>query len=317
MTTRTMISFDWAIKRLLRNKANFEVLEGFLSELLKRKINIKYIGESEGNQTDKTDKYNRVDVLVEADDSELVIIELQFDEQYDYFQRMLFGTSKAITDNMEKGTPYSKVRKLYSINIVHFDLGQGEDYIYHGATTFKGYRKHDELKLNIEQREVYQKTYPGELYPEYYILKVMNFDDVATDTLDEWIYYLKNNKIKDEFTAKGIAIAKELLALENLSEKEKKAYFEQVERNRVNESVHQTALYKERMEGKAIGLEEGEAIGLEKGRAEGEAIGMEKTALNMLRDGMTAEMASKYTGLTIQQIDNLRKKRQEIEDRRQ
>ena len=33
-TTRSMISFDWAMKRLLRNKANFEVLEGFLSELL-------------------------------------------------------------------------------------------------------------------------------------------------------------------------------------------------------------------------------------------------------------------------------------------
>ena len=36
MTARSMISFDWAMKRLLRNKANFEVLEGFLSELLRR-----------------------------------------------------------------------------------------------------------------------------------------------------------------------------------------------------------------------------------------------------------------------------------------
>ena len=44
MTTRSMISFDWAMKRLLRQKANFEVLEGFLSELLRRKIIIKHIG---------------------------------------------------------------------------------------------------------------------------------------------------------------------------------------------------------------------------------------------------------------------------------
>ncbi|MCL2131193.1 MAG: Rpn family recombination-promoting nuclease/putative transposase, partial [Lentimicrobiaceae bacterium] len=71
MATRSMISFDWAMKRLLRSKANFDVLEGFLSELLRREIKIKNIAESEGNKADKEDKFNRVDILVEADDREL------------------------------------------------------------------------------------------------------------------------------------------------------------------------------------------------------------------------------------------------------
>ena len=31
---RKLITFDLAMKRLLRSKANFEILEGFLSELL-------------------------------------------------------------------------------------------------------------------------------------------------------------------------------------------------------------------------------------------------------------------------------------------
>ena len=31
--SRQLISFDWAIKRLLRNKANFGILEGFMSLL--------------------------------------------------------------------------------------------------------------------------------------------------------------------------------------------------------------------------------------------------------------------------------------------
>ena len=35
MADRQLISFDWALKRLLRSKANFEILEGFLTELLK------------------------------------------------------------------------------------------------------------------------------------------------------------------------------------------------------------------------------------------------------------------------------------------
>ena len=44
------IRFDWAIKRLLRQKANFDVLEGFLTVFLGEKITILDILESEGNQ---------------------------------------------------------------------------------------------------------------------------------------------------------------------------------------------------------------------------------------------------------------------------
>ena len=124
--SRSMISFDWAMKRLLRNKANFEVLEGFLSELLRRKIIIKYIGESEGNRSGKDDKTNRVDMLVEVDEKELVIIELQYFHEDEYFHRMLYGVSKAITDHISKGQMYQNVRKVFSINIVHFDLGAGD-----------------------------------------------------------------------------------------------------------------------------------------------------------------------------------------------
>ncbi|WYD79654.1 MAG: hypothetical protein V8K32_10085 [Candidatus Electrothrix gigas] len=47
MPTRKLISFDWAMKKLLRSKANFDILEGFLSELLKEDIHILEILESE------------------------------------------------------------------------------------------------------------------------------------------------------------------------------------------------------------------------------------------------------------------------------
>jgi len=48
----------------LRSKVNFGVLEGFLSELLKCKLKIEEIAESESNKEDKDSKYNKVDVLV-------------------------------------------------------------------------------------------------------------------------------------------------------------------------------------------------------------------------------------------------------------
>lgn len=221
---RAVISFDYALKRLLRNKANYDVLEGFLSELLMRNITVKQILESEGNREYAEDKYNRVDILVEDADGEIVIIELQFTPEIDYFQRMLYGTSKVITEQMKQGDLYINVKKVYSINIVYFDLGQGRDYVYHGKVQFHGRHVHDELQLSLAQRKAFGYTEAGEIYPEYYILKINKFKDISKDSLDEWIYFLKHNIIKDDFKAKGLEKARELLARDRLSPQERADY---------------------------------------------------------------------------------------------
>jgi len=224
MNNRTLIRFDWAIKRLLRNKANFTVLEGFLSELLKDDIQIQSILESESNKQHDDDKYNRVDILVKDSKSELIIIEIQNQSEYDYFHRMAYGTSKVLTEYISVGQPYSEIKKVFSINVVYFDLGQGNDYIYHGKTDFVGIHNADKLLLSDKQRELLGKVEPFQIFPEYYVIKVNQFNDTATNTLDEWIYYFKNNEIKDDFTAKGISEAKDLLRVDKLSEEEQANY---------------------------------------------------------------------------------------------
>ena len=229
MINRNLIRFDWAIKRLLRNKADYLVLEGFLSELLKEDISIQNILESESNQLNDTDKFNRVDILVKNAKGELVIIEIQNQNEYDYFHRMVYGTSKAIAEYISVGEPYKNIKKVYSINIVYFDLGQGEDYVYHGKTDFIGIHKSDKLLLSEKQVELLGKVEPFQIFPEYYVIKVNQFDNVAKNTLDEWIYYLKNNEIKDEFTARGIDKAKELWRVDNLPEDEQKNYQKHIE----------------------------------------------------------------------------------------
>ena len=148
------IRFDWAMKRLLRNKANYVVLEGFLSSLIGKGIKIHRFLESESNQEDDEDKYNRVDIFAESEGGELCIIEVQNSRELSYFHRMLYGVSKAITEYIGLGKPYDEVRKVYSINIVYFELGQGKDYVYHGRTEFKGiHAPHDTLKLSVRQNE--------------------------------------------------------------------------------------------------------------------------------------------------------------------
>ena len=97
---KNLIRFDWAVKRLLRNKTNFGILEGFLSELIGEDIKIESILESESNQGNKYEKFNKVDLLVKNSKEELIIIEVQNNQEHDYLLRMLFGTSKLIIENI-------------------------------------------------------------------------------------------------------------------------------------------------------------------------------------------------------------------------
>ena len=220
MAQRRLISFDWALKRLLRSKANFAILEGFLSELLKEEVRILEVLEGESNKEDRDDKYNKVDMKVRNVRGELILIELQYERESDYLQRLLYGTAKAITEHLSTGEPYSRVVKVISVSILYFDLGQGTDYIYRGTTTFRGLHTNDELDLSEEQKALFHRDSVAKLFPEYYLIKVNRFDNVARDTLDEWIYFLKNWEIRDGFTARGLEKAKEQLNVLKLSETE-------------------------------------------------------------------------------------------------
>lgn len=224
MQQKKHIRFDWAIKRLLRQKANFGILEGFLSELLKEDIEIIEILDSESNKETEKDKFNRVDILVKDRKGELIIIEVQNSYALDYFMRVLFGISKAIVEHMKEGDTYSKVKKVISVNIVYFELGHGDDYIYRGTTNFKGIHDNQLLELTPAQKKLFKKEKVEDVYPEIYLIKVNKFDDHAKDTLDEWVYFLKNSEIKQEFSAKGIKEADKVLKRANMSDEERREY---------------------------------------------------------------------------------------------
>ena len=273
------------MKRLLRDKANFEILEGFLSELLRRDIIIKYIGESEGNKTDRDDKTNRVDIFVEADGKELVIIELQYDFEYDYFQRMLYGVSKSVMEHISAGNPYYNVRKVYSVNIVHFDLGTGDDYVYHGITNFKGLHTKNELILSEKQKEVYAKDSIHDIFPEYYIIKVRKFKEEIRDALDEWIYYFKTSTIKDNFTARGMDGVREKLAYENLTDAERRTYWRNIKARRVRDSE----IHSKYMEG----------------RVEGKVEVKIETVINCDKEGIPVETIAKIVNLTVEEVKKI------------
>jgi predicted transposase/invertase (TIGR01784 family) len=227
------IRFDWAIKKLLRNKANFEILEGFLTELLMEDIFVQEIIESESNKENPYDKSNRVDILVKNHRGELMLIEIQNENEYDYFHRMNYGQAKLISEHLFAGDKYAEIMKVYSINIVYFDLGQGTDYIYIGETTFRGMHDHDELRLSSKQQEIYALEKPSDIFATYYLLRLNNFDDIPENTLDEWIYFLKRSEIQDSFKAKGLIKAKEAMRVDSLDASEKEDYENYIKVHRI------------------------------------------------------------------------------------
>lgn len=292
MSKKNLIRFDWAMKKLLRNKANFDIVEGFLSELLREDIVIKQILDSESNKEDEKDKHNRVDILVENSKGELIIIEVQNSQEYDYFQRMLYGTSKAITEHIDEGHAYSSIKKVISITIAYFDLGQGKDYVYHGTTVFKGIHNGDIMALSERQIEVCKQQEVFKIYPEYWVIKVDTFDGLVKDKLDEWIYFFKNSEIKNDFTAKGLKEANEKLGVMKLSEKERRDYDRYLKELRDKASANLTIEIDTKYSIREAVLEEREKKDTE-------------FVLRLVKQNLDVQTISLYTGLSQNKVKEI------------
>ena len=270
---------------MLRDKANFAVLEGLVTVLIGMPIKILEILESEGNQENATDKFNRVDIKAKTEQGEIIIVEVQLTRQLYYLQRMLYGVSKAITEHIEIGEKYDKVKKVYSINILYFDLGQGNDYLYHGKTVFKGVHTGDLLKVNTREQDEIKMRVPEDVFPEYFIIRINNFNDVATTPIEERLDYLKNGRIKEDTATPGLQEARKKLQYISMNEKERHAYDAHMDDIMVQNDVLDTA----KMEG----------------RAEGRAEEKNEIARNMKAMGISTGMISKATGLPEEEIERL------------
>lgn len=291
------IRFDWAIKRLLRQKANFDVLEGFLTVFLKEKITIVEILESESNQLTADDKFNRVDIKALNSKGEIIIIEVQNTRELYYLERILYGVAKAITEHISLGDRYHEVKKIYSISILYFDIGKGSDYLYHGQNNFVGVHTGDTLQINVKERNGITPRMPKEIFPEYILIRVNEFNSVAVTPLEEWMKYLKDGIIRPDTTAPGLGEAREKLKYYSMSAKERNAYDAHISAVKVQNDVLDTAKLEGRLEGRLEGLEEGLAKGREEQNLE--------TARNLKSLGVPAEIIAKATGLSAENIEKL------------
>lgn len=285
MDDNKYIRFDWAAKRMLRAKANFGVFEGLITVLLNEPVHIVEILESESNQNDVDDKFNRVDIKARNSKDEIILVKIQQIRELYYLRWVVTGVAKTITEHISLGDKYDKVKKVYSISILYFDLGQGADYLYHGQTSLVGVHTKDTLKINTRDKGIIKIKTPEEIFPEYFIIRVNEFNKVAKTPLEEWIDYLKSGHIKEDTTAPGLQEARQKLQYLKMDKAERKAYDRHIDNIMVQNDVLDTA----KMEGYAEGLEDGKKT----------------VARNLKAMGMDIEAIAKATGLGTEEITGL------------
>ena len=297
----------------MRQKANFDVLEGFLTVFIGEEVKIVEILESEGNQMTEDDKFNRVDIKAKNSKGEIIIVEVQNTSELYYLERILYGVAKAITEHINLGDTYKEVKKIYSISILYFDLGKGADYLYVGQNNFIGVHTHDQLMVSAKEKGAFVKKSPSEIFPEYILVRVNEFNKVAVTPLEEWVSYLKSGIIKTDTTAPGLQEARHKLLYYSMSDGERHAYDEHINAVMIQNDVLGNARDKGLAEGRAEGRAEGMAEGLTKGREEGLAQGREEGANDekmrfakmMVSMGEPIEKIAAYTGLPKEEIEKL------------
>lgn len=278
------VRFDWAIKRLLRHKADHTILNGFLSSLLSQPISILKMLESESNKEYEENKSNRVDMLAEDGNGNKILIEVQIENEDSYFHRMLFGASKVINEYLCSGKGYENVVKVYSINIVYFKLGEGSDYVYHGKTEFKGLHDGDTLQLSPKLKEKFKVEQVFQIFPEYYILKANDFNRLTKTPLDQWMYFLKESKLPEGADAPGLKEAAKEFSLTNLTHEQRRDYDRYIDNMRSLEDVVESAWSSGHFEGRAEGIFQGKL----------------ESAREMKEDGLPLETISKYTRIPLE-----------------
>jgi len=307
MSNKKLIRFDWAMKTLLRDKANFDVLEGFLCALLEDdNIKILNILESETNAEDENDKFNRVDLLVQDSQLRKIYIEIQNTRETDYLESLLYATSKIIVEHQDLGEDFKDISKVISISILYFNLGIGDDYIYYGTTEFKGINTGNKfvVKKRVNISEAFEPKYKfveKKIFPEYYIITVERYKNVVQKRIDEWIYMIKNSEVAEGSTSKNIDKAKQKLAQINMTDEERKRY----EKYLINTAKERDAINTAKEEGR----DEGEKIGIEKG-IEKKA---RETTIKLIKKGMTNEEISEITDLPVTEIQKIRKELENTE----
>ena len=279
---KPLVSFDYGIKYLLRDKGDYSIVEGFISALLKTKgyKNIKIIAllESESNKEDSKSKRSLADLIVEDEDHHKYIIEIERNVKDSFIHKSLFNASRLIVDNLSQREDYTQILKVFHISLLYFPIGNGNGSIYHGKTIMHEVETNDKLSVHIKNKETSEVFDATDILPEYFYISVPLFNDRLEKEIDDWLHVMKYDEIPKNYHSPYMAQIAEKLSILKMTQDERNSY-----------SYYQKVLYNDRDE-------------LQAAEARGEARGKSNLIQMMINQGNTVEEISKIIGLSIEEI---------------
>jgi predicted transposase/invertase (TIGR01784 family) len=281
-----LISFDFAIKYLLKNKSNYDIVEGFISALLKEQgyspVKIIALLDSESNKEEYSQKKSLADLIVEDENHHKYIIEIERQAVKNFVHKSCFNTSRLIVDQLDAAEDYLGIKKVFHISLLYFKIGNGP--IYHGKTVMREIETEEKLTIHIEDEKTHQTYDATEIFPEYIFISIPQFNDRLESELDEWLYVMKNEEVKAEFKSPYMKKLAERLDVLRMTRSERDEYAKYVKEVATVSNAIDTA------------------------RAESKAAEKREIAREMLADNEPIEKIIRYTKLSKEEIEQLKKK---------
>lgn len=286
---KPLISFDYAIKYLLKDKGDYSIVEGFISDLLKTKgykdVKIVALLESESNKEDSKSKRSLADVIVEDEDHHKYIIEIERNVKDSFIHKACFNTSRLIVDTLAQREDYTQIIKIFHISLLYFPIGNGNGVIYHGKTIIHEVETNERLNVHIKNMETSEVFDATNILPEYFYISVPLFNDRLEKEIDDWLHVMKYDEVPPNYHSPYMRQVADKLSILKMTKEE-----------RANYSYYQKKLYNDRDE-----LQAAEA----RGEARGEAREKIVIAKNLLKAGLSIDIIAKSTGLSIEEIQKL------------
>lgn len=292
MTDKPLVSFDYAIKYLLKDKGDYEIVEGFISALLKSQgySDVKIIGllDTESNSEDSISKRSLADVVVEDKDHNRYIIEIERNIKDTFLHKACFNTSRLIIDHLAEGMDSVNIVKVFHISLLYFPVGNGA--VHHGQTIFREIESQERLTVHIKHPITQEVVDATDILPEYFFISVPLFNDRLEKEIDDWLYVLKYDNVPPTFHSPYMQKVADKLSILKMTQAEREHYVYYIK-----------SLYSDRDELQAAEAR-GEARGEEMGITKGERRTKESIARKMYEKGESVEDICEFTELSCDEI---------------
>lgn len=300
MSDKPLISFDYAIKYILRSKENYDIIEGFLSALFAAQgygaVKINSLIESESNKEEKTLKHSIADMVVEDAEGSKYIVEIERSYARHFMHKACFNSSRLIVDSISGNQDYTSIKKVFHISLLYFATNEMQKPIYHGKTIMHEVDTSHPIDVRIANQGLVMFNTPS-VFPEYFVISVPLFNDKIQQEVDEWLYVMKHSEVPKDFKSPYMQKVQQKLSVLKMSKNERNEYFKYLKESVHNQDALDSALEK----GKIEGREEGREEGMEQG-ANNKAL---EIARNLLAQGIDVNAISSATGLTVAEIASL------------